>query len=244
MNRLVLILLLLTGSPALSAVDTLRGLTAVEDATLYNFLACDPEIEGEDCRRYNTGGLSTIMVGKNELDDHRAVMRFPGWDRALPDSSVLELTCTAGDDTDNRRVFVYPLTRRFFEGDENVAYPEPDSGVTWYHAWLDIGDSDSLSWTTPGGDYTAAVACTVLVSRPGVCRVRPFNRILNWWRTNSADPGIVLINQNSFPANSARRSFGASEGTAELAPRLLLYYGDEPVEWNGRRLKILTGARE
>ena len=185
MHRLCLILLLLANSATCAGVDTLRSVAAVDDATMYNYLDCTSEVSGENCRRYNTGAVPELRVGTQDIDDHRIVMRFPGWDRTMPDSAMLELTCTMSDDNEPRRIFVYPLTRRFFEGTESGAgaYPEPDSGVTWNHAWLDVGDLDSLPWTTPGGDYSTTVACTAIVSSPGVYRVRAFHRILSWWNS-------------------------------------------------------------
>lgn len=243
----ITLLLLLSSEPASARVDTLRGTANIADATLYGFPNCDPELQSEDCRRFNTGSVPRLRVGSSEIDDHRAVMRFPGLGSQMPDSAVLMLYCTDEADTENRRLFIYPLTRRFFEGAElRLAigdYPSPDSGVTWNHAFLDTGDRDSLRWTTPGGDFTTAVACTLTVTGSGSYqRAAHFDRLIEWWDTTGHDPGIILINENAFPANTAIKYFGSTEDIATHAPILILYYPDGPGIWTRRRLQSLSAS--
>ena len=221
-------------------IDTLRGPSQIEDATIYGYLTCDGEISGEDCRRYNTGNCLYFSVGTQGTGNHRAVLRFPGWDGVVPDSSVLELFCELEDEGADRRIFLYPLTRRFVEGVEGFGAGgiPADSGVTWNHAWLAHGRGDSLSWTSPGGDFTAAVACTLIAADSGKYqRVAGFNRMLAYWDSTGSDPGVILIGENVFPANTAKKTFTSAEGAGDRAPRLLLYYPGAPVAAGRRRLQ-------
>ncbi|MEW5995227.1 MAG: hypothetical protein AB1744_12670, partial [Candidatus Zixiibacteriota bacterium] len=174
-SRLLLMTLLcLTMPPAVvqAGVDTLKGTIAIEDGVIYSWAGCNAEVTGEDCRRYNAGGITNLGVGMSAIaEERRTLMRFPGWDGLAPDSSKLLLYCKAETDNVDRKVLLYPLTKGTYEGTEaayNIGdYPNPDSGATWNHAWLDDGDDDSLNWTTPGGDYNSNVACTMTVTDTG-----------------------------------------------------------------------------
>ena len=147
---IALVLLMMYAGVAPARVDTLKGTDAIEDCVIYGYQNCDGEITGEDCRRYNTGDLRTFSVGNTALNRHRALLRFPGWNESIGDSSTLLIYCRHEDDSHDRRLFLYPVTGHFYEGTEAAGligdYPDPDSGATWNHAWLDVGDADSSSW--------------------------------------------------------------------------------------------------
>ncbi len=237
---------LLLAADGTAAVDTLKGTAVIEDGTIYSWEDCNAEIVGEDCRRYNAGGTTHLQVGSSAAGrDRRALFRLPGWNGVVPDSSHLLLYCKAETDTLDRKIFLYPLTRQFIEGTElayNIGdYPSPDSGVTWFHAWLDVGDGDSLNWSSAGGDYTTAVACTITVS--GVDRYvscTTFNRILTYWDTSGQAYGFILVNQNAFPANTSMKTFGSTEGSSSQVPMVVLYFGSSI---DPRRCRIIQQQR-
>lgn len=235
---------LLIASVAAAAVDTLRGTSAIEDGIIYSWANCNIDVTGEDCRRYNAGAITYIQIGAAEAgEERRALLRVPGFNGVLPDSSKLLLYCFGEVDAGDRKIFAYPVTRRFFEGTElayNIGdYPNPDSGVTWNHAYLDVGAGDSSNWTSPGGDYTTAVACTMIVTDTGqYFAFNKFNRILNYWDTSGNDFGCILINQNAFPANTSMKTFRSTEGDTIRDPMVLLYYPDSVVTW--RRRSVIT----
>ena len=225
-------------------VDTLRGETEIEDATLYGYEDCDYERSGEDCRRYNAGSTLVLRAGNDDLKGHVAVMRFPTLAGDPPDSAALMLYCTLEKDTLDRRLFAFPLIRDFVEGTESRfeagAYPTSDSGVTWYHAYLDINDLDSLNWTTPGGDYTTAVACTATVTDSDAwCRFANFERLLQFWDTSGYTPGICIVNEKTFPVNSSLKVMASTENGSEIRPMLLRYYPHIVEYFRRRRLLIL-----
>lgn len=244
MKAVITAMLLFLPVSLFSAVDTLKGTSDIEDCTIYSYSDCDSETSGEDCRRYNSGGIVQIRIGNTFANSHRALVKIPGWDQALPDSSKFMIYCIYESDYTDRNFFLYPLTSPFFEGTESSVliggYPDPDSGATWNHAWLDVGDGDSLNWTTAGGDYTTAIACTATVTGTNqYFAFNNFNRILNYWDTSGFDYGFVIINENSFPANATLKTFRTSEGPDSQYPLLLLYNG-ETVESNFRRRRILN----
>ncbi len=239
------VLVLILARPALSFVDTLRGESEIEDATLYGYTNCDLERQFEDCRRYNSGSAPALKIGNADLGSHVAVMRFPTLAGDMPDSAALLLYCVEERDTVDRRLFAYPLVRDFIEGDESMNYignyPKPDSGVTWRHAYLDVGDLDSLNWTQPGGDYTIAVACTAVVSDTDAwCRFGNFERLLQFWDTSGYFPGICIVNENVFPINNSLKTMATTEEQSEVRPILLRYY-PHIVEFFRRRRLLITG---
>ena len=229
-------------------VDTLRDTSDVHDCIIYSYEDCNPDVEGEDCRRYNGGAVVNMGIGAaGPSRTRRVLMSFPGWDGIVPDSSALQLFCHHEDDTLDRRLFVYPLTRSFCEGNESAYtigdYPDEDSGATWLHSFLDIGDGDSVLWTSSGGDYITAVACTALFSSPQTYRTFDhFNRILTYWDTSGSNHGLIVINENAFPANSAGKAVRSSEGPVEDVPLLVLYYPDTMS--SGRRRRMLCRPAE
>lgn len=225
------------------AVDTLRDTSDIEDCHLYSYENCDSERTGEDCKRFNSGGLTLLRVGSQVAKKHRSLFSVPGWDGTVPDSSKFLINCAYEDDSQDRKIFLYPLTKQIYEGSELSAtvgdYPEPDSGATWNHAWLDVGDSDSLTWTTAGGDYTTAIACTTIVTDTGAYfSFDHFNRVLNYWDTSGQDYGFILINENALPANSALKRFRSTESSTGLSPLVVLYTTDSTEALSGRRRKI------
>ena len=244
MKLIVTLLLLLIPVSIPAEVDTLKGISDIEDGTIYSFEDCDNETSGENCLRYNSGGMIQLRIGNNLEESHRVLVRIPGWDETIPDSSKFMIYCIYESDVADRKFFLYPITTRFYEGSESEAlignYPDPDSGATWNHAWLDVGDGDSLNWSTAGGDYTTAVACTATVTSINqYFSFNNFNRILNYWDTSGNDYGFILINQNAFPANATLKVFRASEGSDSQYPLLLLYTG-ETIGNNHRRRRILN----
>jgi hypothetical protein len=240
----IIILVIVTPlSHALAAVDTLKGASDIEDCIIYSWADCNGEITGEDCRRYNAGSITNLQVGNSELGrERRALLWLPGWDGTLPDSSKLLLYCKGEVDAADRKIFLYPVTTQFFEGTElsyNLGdYPDPDSGATWNHAWLDVGAGDSLNWSSAGGDYTTNIACTTIVTGTKQYFVFDnFNRILNYWDTSGKDYGAILINENTFPANTSMKTFGTTEGDSTKWPLVILYYPDEITD--RRRLEVI-----
>ena len=233
-------------SPA--AVDTLKGTSDIEDCIIYSYANCNDEIQGEDCRRYNAGSITNLQVGISGVGaERRALLKIPGWDETIPDSSKLMLYLKGEVDATDRKIFLYPVTTPFFEGSElswNLGnYPDPDSGATWYHAWLDVGDGDSSNWSSPGGDYTTAIACTLLANDTGTyLSFDGFNRILNYWDTSGNNYGFILINQNVFPVNTSMKNFGTTEGDSSKVPMVLLYYHGEEISRRLRMIKSLEGS--
>ncbi len=222
-------LVLFTSAHVYATIDTLKSTTEVEDARIYNYADCLTEVSGEDCRRYNSGSTFRIAIGSSNIDRRRGLFKFPGWNNVMPDSSKFMLYCVQESDTQNRTFFCYPLTRQWYEGSEDAYgvgdYPNPDSGVTWNHAFLDVGDSDSLSWITPGGDYLTSIVCTLVVSDTGQYSVmNNFNRILNYWDTSGVNYGCILINEDAFPSKTSLKTFVSSEGSSNHVPMLVLYY--------------------
>lgn len=223
-----------------SAVDTLRDTTEIEDCSIYAFSNCNPEVFGEECRRYNSGGTTSLTCGNTRTDNlRRILLAVPGYDGNPPDSAELLLYCHSESDTLDRRLFVYPLTRLFCEGSEAAFgigdYPNPDSGATWNHAWLDDGDHDSLVWFNPGGDYTTAVACTAIVSGTGgYYGFSHFERLLAYWDSSGHNYGAVVVNENAEPAGTSNKTFWSSE-SATNQPLILLYYPDSSMSIRRRR---------
>ncbi len=228
-----------------AAVDTLKGTSDIEDCTIYSWANCNSEITGEDCRRYNSGSITSLQVGVSGVStERRTLLSLPGWDRTMPDSSKLLLYCKGEADGVDRKIFLYPVTTQFYEGTElsyNLGdYPDPDSGATWNHAWLDVGDGDSSVWSSAGGDYTTAIACTVTVTDTGqYFAFGDFNRILNYWDTSGSAYGLILINENAFPGNTTMKTFNATEGDSASGPLVILYYGGAAVSWRLRMIKSL-----
>jgi hypothetical protein len=245
-RKVIHILMLLIVAPlshAPAAVDTLKGTSAIEDCIIYSWADCNGEITGEDCRRYNAGSITNLQVGNSDAGrERRALLWLPGWDGTVPDSSKLLLYCKGEMDAADRKIFLYPVTTQCFEGTElsyNLGdYPDPDSGATWMHAWLDVGNGDSSNWISPGGNYTSSVACTAIVTGTNqYFAFTKFNRILNYWDTSGNDYGVILINESAFPANTSMKTFGTTEGDSTKWPLVILYYPDEITD--RRRLEVI-----
>ena len=225
-------------------VDTLRDTSEVYDAIIYGWRDCNSEITGENCLRYNGGAVAHMGVGKTAEDrESRVVFRLEGYGDSLPDSSEFLVYCHVEADTADRRVFLYPLLRQFFEGSENNYnlgdYPQPDSGVTWEHAYLDDGDRDSVCWSNPGGDYDSAYVCTTRVTGEGQWFVfKGFNRILNYWDSTGEAYGFILVNENAEPETTSRKTIKSSETGTMYAPMLLMYFADPPAFTSRRRRLI------
>lgn len=220
-------------SAAVSArVDTLKDTSDFEDCVMYSQVSCNPEETGENCQRYNGGGTQNMGIGNSACcDEQRVLFWLPGWNDTIPDSSEMRVYCYVEVGSHSRWLIAYPLTRESFEGDENGYgigyYPEPDSGATWLHAYLDVGDGDSLNWTNPGGDYTTAVACSVLITGTGqYFTMKNFNRILNYWDTSGANYGFIMVNANDSPINLGKKVIKSSESGPGLYPLVLLYTAD------------------
>ena len=242
-----IITLLLCGHVmAENRVDTLQDTSEVQDAVIYSWEECNGEVSGENCRRYNGGKVVNIGVGKSAgIKENRVLFRLPGWNDTLPDSSIFKVYCYTELDTVDRRLFLYPLTRPFFEGSENAYalgdYPDPDSGATWLHAYLDDGDTDSVLWTEAGGDYVTSVACTTTITGTGqYFAFTGFDRILNYWDTSGACGGFILINENASPSSSSLKVIKSSESGSGYAPLALLYYSDRSPLRRGRVARLLS----
>lgn len=242
-------LMVLVGwSGAVASVDTLNDTSQIRDAVIYSWEGCAAEETGEDCRRYNSGRVSIFGSGYNAVgQERRALFQVPGWNDTIPDSSQFQLYFVTETDATDRHMYIYPLTREFFEGDEVDAgvgnYPDPDSGVTWNHAYLDVGDGDSVLWTSPGGDYTTAVACTALVT--GINQwftFSNFNRILNYWDTSGLNYGFIIINANEMPLRYSYKAFETTESGTYNFPQLLLFTAGDMVVRRRRLLKELLCA--
>lgn len=235
--------LTVTACSGLAAVDTLKGTSDIEDCIIYSWTSCNPDADFEECRRYNAGSITNLQVGLSGVTrERRALLKLPGWDGTVPDSSKLLLYHKGGTDALDRTIFLYPVTTQFFEGSEfwwNLGnYPDPDSGATWWHAWLDVGDGDSSNWSNAGGDYTTALACTLLADDTATyLSFDDFNRILNYWDTSGNAYGFILINENAFPGNTSMKVFGTTEGDSVKVPMVVLYYGDAVLARRSRMIK-------
>lgn len=225
----IICLLITAGLPASAAVDTLKGPSQIEDCVIYSYENCNPEILGENCRRYNAGGIINLGIGTTgPMRERRALFRLPAWDGTIPDSARFDLFCYVESDTIDRKLLLYPLATPFFEGCERAynlgGYPQDDSGATWLHAYLDVGEPDSLVWTSPGADFTTAVACTTVVDGPGrYCSFRHFNRILQYWDSTGKNFGFIVVNENAEPSSKTNKVVKSSEAALDIAPRLILY---------------------
>lgn len=248
MTRIITLLFLeltLACCSALATVDTLRDTSDIEDCIIYNYNACNSEVGGEDCHRYNSGGVINLGVGQISTGKNRRIVcRIPGWAGTIPDSSRLEIFCSSESDAIDRKIFLYPLTVRFFEGSEASYgvgdYPDPDSGVTWNHAYLDVGDGDSLNWTTAGGDYYTGVACTTTITGTGsYFAFNYFNRILNYWDSSGNDYGFILVNENAFPANSSNKTIKSTESGTATQPLVIQFFPDSLTAM--RRSRLIPG---
>ena len=229
---LVMIAVIATVSNVSARVDTLRDTSDVEDCLLYSYSNCDAEVFDEDCLRYNGGRVINMGVGNiGCCDEVRVIFKLPGWNDTIPDSSELKLYCYIQSSILSRHLIAYPLTRETFEGSENTHnigdYPDPDSGATWLHAYLDVGDGDSVSWNNAGGDYNTAVACTVNITGTGqYYTMRNFNRILNYWDTSGNNYGFILINGNAISPGNSRKIIKSSESGPGYYPLVLMYTAD------------------
>ena len=217
-------------------VDTLKDTTDVEDCLIYSYENCDAEETGENCRRFNGGGVDNIGVGNyGSTAEKRVLFKLPGWNDTIPDSSELKVYCYVQGTILSRYLIAYPLTREFFEGNENLHdlgyYPDPDSGATWLHAYLDVGDADSVNWSDPGGDYTTAVACSVNITGTGqYFTMKNFNRILNYWDTSGSNYGFILVNANNDPPFNSQKIIKSSESGPDYYPLVLLYTADSSAQ--------------
>jgi hypothetical protein len=229
-------------------VDTLKDTLDVEDCLIYSNSNCDPEETGEDCQRFNGGNVVNVGVGMyGSSAERRVLFMLPGWNDTIPDSSELMVYCYIQSSILSRYLIAYPLTQEIFEGSENRHnlgyYPDPDSGATWLHAYLDDGDADSVNWTTPGGDYTTAVACSVHITGTGqYFTMKNFNRILIYWDTSGTNYGFILVNDNNPPAANSQKVIKSSESGSGYWPLLLLYTADEARPFRRPRMvKSLLG---
>jgi hypothetical protein len=164
-------------------------------------------------------------------DELRVAFKLPGWNDTIPDSSELKVYCYVQSSVLQRHLIAYPLIRETFEGSENKHnlgdYPDPDSGATWLHAYLDVGDGDSVIWTSAGGDYNTAVACSVNVTgTKQYYTMRNFNRMLTYWDTSGANYGFMLVNSNEVPFTLSRKVIKSSESGVGYYPLVLLYTAD------------------
>lgn len=220
------------GATVSARVDTLKDTSDFRDCILYQQISCNPEVTGENCQRFNGGRVINMGVGNiGCCDESRIVYELPGWNDTIPDSSELKVYCYVESHINWRYLIAYPLTKQTFEGDENQHnigdYPNPDSGATWLHAYLDVGDADSVSWTSAGGDYNTAVACSVLITGTGqYFTMRHFNRMLTYWDTSGANYGFILINANDFPENLSKKVIKSSESGVGYYPLVLMYTAD------------------
>ena len=226
----MVVALIMVGTTVSARVDTLKDTSDVEDCLIYSYSNCDPEETDEDCRRFNAGRVINMGIGNGGCcDEQRVVFKLPGWNDTIPDSSELKIYCHLQSGILSRQLIAYPLTRETFEGSENKHilgdYPDPDSGATWLHAYLDVGDS--VSWTSAGGDYTTAVACSVNITGTGqYFTMRNFNRILTYWDTSGTHYGFMLVNSNNPPVNLSKKVIKSSEGGVGYYPLVLLYTAD------------------
>ena len=247
---LMIIFVVFASTEMVSArVDTLKDSTDVEDCLIYSYENCDAEETGENCRRFNGGGVLNMGVGNyGSTDEKRVLFKLPGWNDTIPDSSELKVYCYLQSSILPRYLIACPLTRETFEGTENLHnlgyYPDPDSGGTWLHAYLDVGDADSVNWSNPGGDYTTAVACSVNITGIGqYFTMKNFNRILNYWDTSGSNYGFILINANNVPASSSQKIIKSSESGSDYYPLVLLYTADSSVQSVRRSQVVLSLLR-
>ena len=223
---------IIAATTASARVDTLKDTSDVEDCLLYSYVNCDPEFYDENCQRYNGGRVINMGVGNYGCcDELRVVFKLPGWNDTIPDSSELKIYCYIQSGILSRQLIAYPLIRETFEGSENAHnlgdYPDPDSGATWLHAYLDVGDGDSVSWINAGGDYTTAVACSVNITGTGqYYTMKNFNRILSYWDTSGSNYGFILVNSNDILPNLSKKVIKSSESGPGYYPLVLLYTAD------------------
>ena len=229
---LIIVIFIIRPIVGSASVDTLKDTSDVYDCIIYGYEGCVSELTGENCKRYNGGNVVNLSVGNASVGlESRILFSFPGWDGTMPDSAIFEIYCYLESDNYDRKIFLYPITKQIYEGTENGynigGYPNPDSGATWNHAWLDVGDSDSLNWSSSGGDYILTVACTTTITNSSqYFRFNNFERILNYWDSSDNNYGIILINENAFPANASEKTIRSSEGPSSTIPLMLMYFTD------------------
>ena len=227
-------------------VDTLKGTSDVQDCAIYSYADCDAEASGENCQRYNGGNVYNLGTGYTATDERRrTLIMLPGWDGTVPDSSEFKVYCKLERDTQDRTMLLYPVTTRWYEGEEvqnGVGdYPDPDSGATWLHAYLDVGDGDSVNWTSGGGDYITDIACSTIVTDTGqYFTFRNFNRILNYWDTSGSNYGFILMMANEFPVNYSDKVIRSTKYADNTTPIAIIYNTGPDAQPSRRRRMIMT----
>ncbi len=227
-------------------VDTLKGTSDVQDCTIYNYTGCDGERPGENCQRYNAGNIYNLGTGGigGFNKKRRTLIMLPGWDGTVPDSSEFKVWCKLEASTTDFTMLLYPVTTQWYEGEEVTAgigdFPDPDSGATWLHAYLDVGDGDSVNWTSSGGDYLTDIACSTTITDTGqYFTFSNFNRILNYWDTSGSNYGFILM-MTGLPANTNDKVIRSTKYADTTTPIAILYSTGSDAQPSRRRRRIIT----
>lgn len=224
-------ILLLIPALAWADIDTLKDTSEVYDCMIYGYTDCDAE-GGGNCKRYNSGRVTSVGIGNFGTKSYprRGLFMLPGWNDTLPDSSEFKIYCFAEGSVSDYIAIIYPVTTQWYEGEEadyGVGnYPDPDSGATWLHAYLDVGDADSVKWDAAlgGGDYTTGIACSTTITGTGsYFTFENFNRILNYWDTSGVNYGFILVIAGAAVSNY--KAFRSSERSTNF-PLAILFYPD------------------
>lgn len=95
-----------------------------------------------------------------------------------------------------------------------------ESGATW------LSYDGSNNWTTPGGDYDAAVAASLNVAGTGWYSVDIGGLVDGWLNGQFANQGLILV-PPSAPGNKEKRFTSSDDDDASLHPKLTITYACE-----------------
>lgn len=205
------------------------SLTAVADGTLWN----DP------AGSIANGSGPVMIVGRagaaSTAPVRRAVVRFDVAG-AIPAGSTirsarLELNFTSGN-TGARNIELHRLADSWGEGASNTTSGQGDAAqagdATWLHRFF-----PNTTWSTPGGDFDAAVSAVLAVDALGVytwpTTSATENDVQTWLDTPNANHGWLLKLDLETTAQTAK-VFGTREATlASERPQLIVDFDPPPV---------------
>jgi len=221
------------------AIGDLIAVESVADNTLY-----------EDAAGDRSNGAGTAMfAGRNSSSTEftrRAVVRFDVA-AVIPAGSVidgvsLQLTNSAAN-IDDAEVRLHRLLTDWGEGgsiaggNQGGGGPVAPGDVTWLHTHY-----DTSFWTTPGGDFDAAVTASAIVGGPGDAIWNSTAQFVADVQSFVDDPvtnfGWIVIG-NESEAGTAKRFSTREEPDAALRPLLTIDY--TPVPEPGALLLLTVG---
>lgn len=193
---------------------TTKVLTATQDTTLSSARTTSTHDTIDD-----GGPKNWLSVGNNSATygDTRALLKFPALGipataRVL-DAKVRLWSTQTAQDTTGAIYELRPLTRDF------------DEAATWAKA------TATTPWTTPGGDFGAAVADTGAKTNDPARHDWNITSLAQSWVTTPSSQKGVAVKMADEAATQERTLFLSSEGTEpRLHPRIVVTYIDSTTE--------------